>query len=163
NDANSAVSTMLSGNAHILVDDVIYIEQAAAIRREMVAKGSADIVVRPSLWRGSQIQVHPDRVAPAAHGLMDVRVRQALAYGIDKHTLIDTIYEGEAPSAESLVPPTVNYYADLLKSTRQYPFDPRQAQQLMEQAGYPKAADGFFTSPSNGRFTVEVTAIENPQ
>lgn len=163
NDSNTAVSTMLSGGVHLLIDDAVYIDQAATIRRELVARGAAKIVVQPGLWRGTQVQLHPDRVAPASRALADLRVRKALAYAVDRQTLIDTIYEGVALRADTFVPPTVSYYAELDRAVTKYEFDPRRAQQLMEQAGYPKASNGIFTSPADGQFSAELVAIQNPQ
>src|SRR5205085_16994 len=80
NDANTAVSDLLSGEVQLLVDDVIYLEQAVTVRRQMVDQGTGGIVIDPGLWRGTQVQTHPERVAPGARALTDVRVRKALAY-----------------------------------------------------------------------------------
>lgn len=163
NDANTALASLLSEAVQLLTDDAIYFQQAVIVRREMEARGTGQVLVRPGLWRFTQVQLHPERVAPSARALSDVRVRKALAHGVDKQSINDGIYEGEGINSDTVVPPTVDYYAELDRSVVKYPFDPRRSQQLMEEAGFTKGPDGFFTSPAAGRFGVELKVIQNSQ
>jgi peptide/nickel transport system substrate-binding protein len=70
--------------------------------------------------------------------LRDVRVRQAIAYAIDRGPLLKYIWRGFAQPARSVLPPASwAYNADVAS----YPHDPHKARQLLDQAGY-RARDG---------------------
>ncbi len=70
--------------------------------------------------------------------LKDVRVRQAIAYAIDRQPLIHYLMRDSARPAASVLPPESWAYDP---NVREYPYDPRKACQLLDSAGYP-ATDG---------------------
>jgi ABC-type transport system substrate-binding protein len=69
----------------------------------------------------------------------DRRVRQALAYAIDRDALVRIAYHGLARRANGFLPVGVLGYTPNL---RDMPYDPAQARALLAQAGYP-AGRGF--------------------
>lgn len=69
--------------------------------------------------------------------LSDVRVRQALNYGVDKQAIADVLYQGVvSPVGQGSIPGTVGYNPDI----KPYPYDPDRARALLAEAGY---ADGL--------------------
>lgn len=79
--------------------------------------------------------------------LNDVRVRQALAYAIDREGMIRDLLLGQDKIAHSILPPESWAYHEGQK----YPFDPAQAKKLLDEAGL-KDPDGDgpqlrFTKP----------------
>jgi peptide/nickel transport system substrate-binding protein len=62
----------------------------------------------------------------------DIRVRQAVAYALDRQAIIDTAWAGYGTLIGAMVPPTDPYYEDL---TDLYPYDPEKAKELLEEAG----------------------------
>jgi peptide/nickel transport system substrate-binding protein len=161
NDANAALASVLSGATQLLADDAIYFQQAVVLRREWNANKGGSIVVTPGLWRYLQIQLHPERLT--ARPLLDQRVRKALAYGLNKEAINEGIYEGEGINSDTVIPPTVDYYQQVDRAVVKYPFDPRRSEQLMADAGFSKGSDGYFASPSEGRFSPELKIIQNAQ
>jgi len=67
----------------------------------------------------------------------DKRVRQAINYAINTDAIVENIYEGLAVRASHPLPPTVMGHNE---DVDPYPYDPEQAQSLLEEAGY---ADGL--------------------
>ena len=65
--------------------------------------------------------------------LQDVRVRQALAYAIDRGSIIQYLECNMARPANSILPPQHWAYDS---SATQYPYDPSKARQLLDEAGY---------------------------
>lgn len=63
----------------------------------------------------------------------DVRVRQALAYAIDRETIVRTILDGLAPVIHGPIQPVSWAYTD---SLRHYPYDPAHARALLDSAGW---------------------------
>jgi len=66
-------------------------------------------------------------------------VRQALAYATDRDTIIRYLLRGKAHLASSLLPP--NHWA-YEPNVKQYPYEPDQAERLLDAAGFPRAANG---------------------
>ncbi|MDD7739892.1 MAG: glutathione ABC transporter substrate-binding protein [Fusicatenibacter sp.] len=69
----------------------------------------------------------------------DVRVRQAMAYAINKEAYIQVVMNGYGSPATSMVGEAVQHY----KGNDPYPYDPEKAKELLAEAGYP---DGFTTT-----------------
>jgi peptide/nickel transport system substrate-binding protein len=70
----------------------------------------------------------------------DVRVRQALEYGLDRPSMARDVWHGEAPLIASDQVPSVWTYDPTLKP---YPFDPAKAAQLLDAAGWKLGSDGL--------------------
>ncbi|MEI8297509.1 MAG: ABC transporter substrate-binding protein [Pseudomonadota bacterium] len=64
----------------------------------------------------------------------DLRVRQALAYAVDRRAIIQGAMYGYGQPIGSHFPPHDPAYVDL---TARYPFDPAAARTLLREAGYP--------------------------
>ena len=66
--------------------------------------------------------------------LKDVRVRQAVAYAIDRQPMIHYLWRDFAQAANSVLPvQSWAYDGDV----RTYPYDPARARELLDAAGYP--------------------------
>jgi peptide/nickel transport system substrate-binding protein len=72
--------------------------------------------------------------------LADLRVRQALLYGIDRKAITEQIFAGRDPVADSFVPPLDPAFA---QGVRHYGYDPDKARALLEAAGWQQGADGI--------------------
>jgi peptide/nickel transport system substrate-binding protein len=66
--------------------------------------------------------------------LKDVRVRQAIAYALDRRPMIEYLWRGEAQPARSILPMQSWAYNGDVPA---YEHDPDKARQLLESAGYP--------------------------
>ncbi|MFK4809187.1 ABC transporter substrate-binding protein [Devosia sp. ZW T5_3] len=73
--------------------------------------------------------------------LADIKVRHAIAHAVDKDFIVNTIYLGYATRLDGPVSPDLTRFftPDLPK----YAFDPAKADALLDEAGYPKGADGW--------------------
>ncbi|MCJ7996476.1 ABC transporter substrate-binding protein [Rhizobium cremeum] len=72
--------------------------------------------------------------------LADLKVRQAIAHAIDRKFVVDTIFLGYAAASTGPVPKNAPefYTADV----QTYDFDVGKANTLLDEAGYPRAANG---------------------
>lgn len=64
--------------------------------------------------------------------LSDVRVRQAIAYAIDKKLIVDSVFGGYAVAADGLLP-NGPFKSDKLNA---YPYNPDKAKELLKEAGW---------------------------
>lgn len=65
--------------------------------------------------------------------LKDVRVRQAIAYALDRRPMIEYLWRGQAEPANSVLPTQSWAYNP---DVRVYEHDPERAKQLLDDAGY---------------------------
>ena len=66
--------------------------------------------------------------------MSNVKVRQAIAYAIDRQAIIDHLLKGQASLATGLLSPSNWAYEPDVQT---YPYDPEKAQALLDEAGYP--------------------------
>jgi peptide/nickel transport system substrate-binding protein len=127
-----------------------------AITRALeLEKGSADVCI--NCMTADMIYAlskRPDLVIQSAPGtvmnyisfntrdsvLRDVRVRQAIAYAMNRPLIIHSLWRDHARLAESLLPP--EHWA-WTADVQQYPYDPGKANALLDQAGWKRAQDGI--------------------
>lgn len=72
--------------------------------------------------------------------LKDVRVRQAIAHAVDKAALAKVVWFGYGKPAVSPIPSTLTAFHD--PSVPTYPFDPKKAEALLDEAGFKRGTDG---------------------
>jgi peptide/nickel transport system substrate-binding protein len=88
--------------------------------------------------------------------LKDVRVRQAIAYALDRQPLIHYLWRDQARPAASLLPPQHwAYNADVPR----YEHDPARARQLLDEAGYKPNASGIRFRLAMKTSTEETTRL----
>jgi peptide/nickel transport system substrate-binding protein len=84
----------------------------------------------------------------------DVRVRQAMAYGIDRDSIIKYLWRGQARAATGVLPPANWAYEPNVKT---YSYDPQRARELLKEAGYENLSFTYRTSQDDtGRSTAAV-------
>jgi peptide/nickel transport system substrate-binding protein len=121
----------------------------ATTRALELRKGSADATIN-ALGPDTvlQLQSDPSLAVDRAPGtvlaylafnlrdpiLKDVRVRQAIAYALDRRPMIEYLWRGEAQVARSVLPPQSWAYNGNVPT---YDHDPGEAEKLLDTAGYP--------------------------
>ncbi|HEX4604893.1 MAG TPA: ABC transporter substrate-binding protein, partial [Candidatus Angelobacter sp.] len=71
--------------------------------------------------------------------LKDVHVRQALAFAIDRGTILHYLFGDQGRLADSVLPPQHWAYSG---DVAHYPYDPAKANSLLDSAGYARGNDG---------------------
>lgn len=145
--------------------DVIELKTYSTLRTTWAAmlRGETDFLYEvpveafPFLRREANVQVF-SFLRPYAHVLVfnlrpamfrDARVRRALNVGVDRQAIINRALEGRGRPAYSPVWP--RHWA-FHQGVGEYPYDPREADRLLTEAGYPrKPVPG--QQPSRLRFT----------
>lgn len=143
-----------SGNALPYVDEVILKPILDdAVRWTSLRSGDVDWVWTFPVEQIPEIRKStPPGIAPAVRGgvrwihlglnaangpCKDVRVRQAIAYAIDKKAIMDGLTWGVAPPEAQMYPPGSEWYIKGLKDPYGKP-DLAKARQLLKEAGYEK-------------------------
>ncbi|HEY3116799.1 MAG TPA: ABC transporter substrate-binding protein, partial [Chloroflexota bacterium] len=152
-DANTLLANLLSGELDFAGGSTMGARDAATLQQEWQAKRGGVVLYQARNWRGLSIQFLPGLTTPRA--LLDVRVREALAHGIDRAALSDAIYAGTASEADYFLPPDGAWGPEVQRGAIKYGYDLQHSEQLMREAGFEKSPDGTYASPQEGQFAVE--------
>jgi peptide/nickel transport system substrate-binding protein len=145
-DASAAAAALETGQIHI-TDGIA----PADIGR---LRANAQIVMlRPELSQQAGIiavEFNLDRQV-----FRDVRVRRAIAHAIDRKFIADSIWMGNVTVADSPFPADL---ADFhVADAPQYPFDPKRAEALLDEAGLKRDAQGVRFSIFNDPLQIGAT------
>jgi peptide/nickel transport system substrate-binding protein len=158
NDTNAAIAALLSGEAHFTAEYMLWYEEAATLQQQWQARGmTGKALFSPTLPRITQIQLRPEFANPPE--LLDVRFRRALAHAIDNATLVEVLTANNGAVSPSVTAPLADYAPQVQGSIAKYPYDPRRAQQLMEEAGLTRSGDGMVANAA-GPLNLAVWHIE---
>lgn len=132
---NTAALTanLLAGDIDMIAGELgLSVDQALAFQERY--GDDYQIIFKPSLVY-EHIDLNLDNPI-----LKDVRVRQALLYGIDRSLITERLFKGKQPVAQSNVNPLdIRYDPDI----PHYAYDPDKAAGLLDQAGWVMGADGI--------------------
>jgi peptide/nickel transport system substrate-binding protein len=142
-DAQVAVEAFNAGTYPYLPSQFVTSFEDVKQRRD--AGGNARVIETPSIY-GRDLWFNLE-----SKPLNDLRVRQAIAYGINREEISQQAFRGLWPPVYTAGSPYVPKY---LNTNATFPrFDLARAGELLDQAGYPKGADGKrfklrFTNPT---------------
>ena len=90
--------------------------------------------------------------------MADLKLRQALAYGLDIKQMVQAFYDGLREKATSSVPPVFEKYYP--KDLAGFPYDPEKAKKLLDEAGYKDVNGDGYREDKNGKpFEIKIAAM----
>ena len=90
--------------------------------------------------------------------MADVRLRQALVYGLDVEQMVKAFYYGLRERATMAVPPAFKKYYS--KDIAGFPYNPEKAKQLLDEAGYKDVNGDGYREDKNGKpFEIKIAAM----
>lgn len=131
-DANTRVAEMLSGGLDIMVE----------VPPDAIAqfRDAPDFEVYeqagPHVW----FLILNMREGPFA----DQRIRQAANYAVNKESLVTDVLQGTAEVSAGPIPPAFGWAYN--EEVEPYPYDPDQARELLEEAGYDGEEITFYVT-----------------
>jgi peptide/nickel transport system substrate-binding protein len=156
-DENTVLTAMLAGQIQLCYQYCLRFEHGLVLKRDWEPQGAGLVLLSPEAATYAATQFRPEYQKTPA--LLDVQVRRALAHGIDKQALLDGLFEGQGTVPETHVPTSKPYFPDVDRRIAKYPFDPRRAEQAMNQAGFARDREGFFADGTGQRFQPDFTAL----
>ena len=88
----------------------------------------------------------------------DVRVRQAINFGIDREAIVNTLYKGTGTPA---IGPLTAQMLDDQSLRDMYPYDPDKAKALLEEAGWTEiGSDGIRSNANGDRLAIVINSID---
>jgi peptide/nickel transport system substrate-binding protein len=107
----------------------------------------------PTSWVNLVLNVDGDHLGRSdGHpALEDVRVRQAIAWALDKETAVERVLRGYGQVGTGVVSPYVSQYHFTPSPEEEYTYDPARANQILDDAGYADTdGDGVREMPGGG-------------
>lgn len=83
--------------------------------------------------------------------LADPNVRKAIAYGLDRQTLVRKVLDGLGAPGAGYIPSGYPQWAWQPSPQQKIGYDPAKANQLLDQSGYPKGKDGIRVDKKTGK------------
>ncbi|HZT06267.1 MAG TPA: peptide ABC transporter substrate-binding protein [Chloroflexota bacterium] len=160
-DPNTALASLLSGDADMAIDFALGFDQGELLRKRWAATSGGRILLDPAKLRYLQIQLRPAYANPPQ--LLDLRVRQALTHALDRQSLIDALLDGQGQPAEAMAPPLTDYAAEVDRAITRYPYDVSRADQLLRDAGLIRASTGPYVTATGATFALELQAAAGGQ
>src|SRR5581483_7001097 len=163
-DGNTVLAALLAGQVHMVVTDVIGIEEANTLKgqggfNDVDKKGV--IIPTSTAIITLDIQHRPEFLGTPA--IADLRVRKALAHSLDKAGIIEGLYQGLGSVADTFVRREAPFFPDVDRAITKYPFDPTKTEQFMNSAGFVKDREGFSVDAASQRFQPSVIYSLGPQ
>jgi peptide/nickel transport system substrate-binding protein len=149
-DANTLSANLLAGTVDV-VQDIGSMDLALQLRDQW-RTGRVIFNFGSDLW----VHLVTQFVDPRPAVIADVQFRRAMAHGINRQEMADTLVSGQSPVAHTFLSPNQPEYREIEATVRRYDYDPRRAAELLEGLGYRKGPDGVLRDESNQRLQVEV-------
>jgi peptide/nickel transport system substrate-binding protein len=123
-DTAARIAGLLAGELDVITD--IPPSEIARINASGHAHAAASDTARAMM-----IKINTDK--PPFKG--NVALRQALNYAVDKQSIVDSLYDGQATLSQCQV--LSKFYTGFNPTLKPYPFDPAKARALVGQSGVP--------------------------
>ncbi|MFN8790740.1 MAG: peptide ABC transporter substrate-binding protein [Bdellovibrionales bacterium] len=117
---------------------LLALDQALSLEKKVKSEGLPyDVIFTPSITY-EHIDLNMDNPI-----LKDVRVRQALVFAINRDEMVKALFEGKQQVAEHFVSPKDPWYSNDPKLVKLYRYSRREAQKLLDEAGWKPGPDGI--------------------
>ena len=146
-DNNSRAAMMQTGEAHFTFPVPYEVAEVLKAKAELEVVAAPSIVLR---YLSMNVQQKP---------FDNPKVRQAIAYAINKEAVAKVAFAGYAAPAEGVVPAGVEYSVKL----GPWPYDLAKAKQLMTEAGYPNGFETELWSAYNHTTAQKVSQVLQQQ
>lgn len=137
-DTATLEANLLSGTIDMICEMGLKFDQALALEKRLKQDPALNSKYEV-VFKDGVIYEHID-LQLRNPMLQDVRVRQALLYGINRDKLTQALFENRQKKAIEFFHPADPYFTE---NVPQYAFDPAKAESLLDEAGWKKGADGY--------------------
>ena len=93
--------------------------------------------------------------------LKDVRVRQALMYGMNREEMVNSLFEGKQTVADHFIHPLDVWYTKDPKKINLYTYNKKEASRLLDEAGWKMGPNNLRTKDGQKLSFVFMTTAEN--
>jgi peptide/nickel transport system substrate-binding protein len=159
NDKNTLYASTLSGAVDMLMDISLNPDQGFRLKDEWEASGRGVVHIGTGATRFLSPQFDPQVQGQPA--ILEPRVRQALAFGLDRRAITEVVQAGHGELvANSLLPPGDRHYETVKDGFARYGHDPARARTMLDDLGWSIGPDGVLVGSDGRRFTTALWTTE---
>ncbi len=132
-NSSANIAALLAGECDVL-DQTASLDEQSGLLLELQAVGKVNAsFVTGTVWEHADFGIMPVESYDRPDFFGDVRVRQAIAYCVDRQEIVDQVLYGQSVAPDTYLPPEHPLYNP---EAQHYPFDPAAGMRLLEQAGW---------------------------
>jgi peptide/nickel transport system substrate-binding protein len=148
-DANTIVANLLTGT----VDAAFHSSIAFSENQALEERGWAGHV---EYWRGNPrwIEFQTRDWGNIQRVVLDARVRKALMHAINRQAIVEGLYYGKTQAMYYWLSVDDPAYPAVDRAAPKYQYDPRQAEALLQEAGFTKGGDGVARAASGDTLSI---------
>ncbi|MPZ15478.1 MAG: hypothetical protein GEU73_13835 [Chloroflexi bacterium] len=154
-DDNTAMAAILSGEIDMLLPRRAVLGIVRSMREQWGNESDGNMWILPGY---SWAVLAPQFLGPQPEELQDVRVRQALAYAIDRGAVAEVVTGDPSLGSDLWLPAIDPRYAAVAGDAPRYPYDPDRARDLFREAGWRREAVDDVLVKQGQRFQLELAA-----
>jgi len=143
-DTGTVVANVLGGSVDATVGITLGQQGGVTVRSVWGQSAEGQVFATPVRFRYIQIQLDPERTQQPA--LMDVRVRRAMAQGMDRPTIAEIVTQGLSPMTEVPVSPNDPIFRRVDSAIVKHSYDPSRAAALLQETGWARVGDALADS-----------------
>jgi peptide/nickel transport system substrate-binding protein len=147
-------ANLLNRNLDVVATDRPSVEQLTAFDKDRL-EGRLQVMYVPNpIWEHIDFNLDVPQ-------FQDIRLRRAIAIGVNRQAMSDALFGGHSPVLSSWVLPGQSEAASPDKLTH-YEYNPDEARKLLDEAGYlDQDADGIRASPDGLTLTFQLLTTDN--
>jgi peptide/nickel transport system substrate-binding protein len=131
-------ANLRSGTIDMISTLGLDLDQALAFEKKVKAENLPyNVIFQPSTTY-EHIDLNLDNPA-----LKDIKVRKALTMSINRDELVNSLFEGKQQPAIHFITPKDPWYTDDPAKITLYKYSPRDAEKLLDEAGWKRGPDGI--------------------
>lgn len=149
-------ANLRSGTIDMISNLGITLDQALVLEKKAKAENAPfEVKYQPSLTY-EHIDLNLDNPI-----LKDVRVRRALLHAVNREDLVKALFEGKQPVAQHFINPIDPWYTADPKYVTTYRYSKREAQKILDEAGWKVGDDGYRVKDGKKLSLVFQTTADN--
>ncbi len=164
-DTNQVTAQVIAGQCDVVTQDALNTDVIPFFDQAEKNGLLKAYYIPGTTWEHIDFNTDPKTAPkPRTEFFNDVKVRQAVAYGTNRKEMVDKILFGKSQTMDVSVPKEHWTYPKDDSMISKYPYDPKKAEALLEEAGWVKGADGI-RAKGGQRFsaTISTTAANKPR
>jgi len=151
--APTVVANLLSGAIDGQIPRAVDFAQSMFVKAEWERAGQTPVsIVQPTHYRHAAVRFND----PRPREILDPRTRRGLMHALDRQALVDTLLDGQAPVADTIVSPDDPRWEWVKDVVARYPYDLRLAEQQLASVGWQRGLGGNLVNAAGEPVAIQI-------
>jgi len=147
-DSTTGLASVLADDLDVTLGGLLDFDAALVAKDQWEARGKGTVLMTPANWRWINLM-------PTNPFLADVPVRRAMLNAIDRESMSRELFQGQQTVAHIWVSPRRPQFQRVEAAITKYDYNAQRAEQLFQDGGWRRGADGVLVSSRGERFVID--------